>query len=107
VKGKSAAAEDLTGWKSIATYLGQPVAVVQRWAKSGLPVTRQGRRVYASREDLDRWLGRESGAAQPVHIATNESDLAQYLRRGLTQARAHSNAPARHRSKRSTRKKAA
>jgi phage terminase Nu1 subunit (DNA packaging protein) len=108
VKAKTGQAEELTGWKNIATYLGQPVAVVQRWAKSGLPVTRQGRRVHASRQDLDRWLGRESGAAQPLHIASDDSDLLQYLRGGLTQARSQSSkAPAHSGKKRPARKKAA
>jgi hypothetical protein len=108
VKRKTQPTEDLTGWKNIATYLGQPLAVVQRWAKSDLPVNRQGRQVHASRGDLDLWLARQSGAAQPVHIATDDSDLAEYLRRGLREARSHSAKPSAHSGKkRPTRKKAA
>jgi hypothetical protein len=108
VKAKTEQAEELTGWKNIATYLGQPVAVVQRWAKSGLPVKREGRRVQASREDLDRWLGGESGAAQPLHIATDDSDLVQYLRRGLSQARSRPSSRHAHPGKKHpSRKKAA
>jgi len=40
-----------------------------------MPVTREGRRVHASPEELNRWLGRES-AGEPVHIATEAGDLA-------------------------------
>ena len=61
--------ETLKGWQQIAKFLGQPVATTQRWAKSGMPVTRQGRYVTAVPEELNRWLSRESGA-QPIHIAT-------------------------------------
>jgi len=40
--------EWLKGWKEIASFLGQPVAVSQRWARSGMPMTREGRFMYAS-----------------------------------------------------------
>jgi phage terminase Nu1 subunit (DNA packaging protein) len=70
------------GWQSIAAFLGQPVSVVQRWAKSGMPVARQGRFVTASGEALNKWLGRESG--EPVHVAKEEDDLASELKRGLS-----------------------
>jgi hypothetical protein len=33
----------LKGWQQIAAFLGQPVSVAQRWAKTGMPVARQGR----------------------------------------------------------------
>jgi hypothetical protein len=51
----------LTSWKEIASYLGKGVRTVQRWeCLFGLPVYRPNERskgiVYASREDLDRWL---------------------------------------------------
>jgi len=47
----------LKGWHQIAAFLGQPVAVAQRWARSGMPAERKGRYVYATREELNRWLG--------------------------------------------------
>ena len=78
----------LSGWKEIATFLGQPLSVAQRWAKSGMPVTRDGRRVHASPDDLNRWLGRES-SGEPVHIATESEDLAADLKRGLSYFRKH------------------
>lgn len=76
----------LNGWEQIAAFLGQPISVAQRWAKSGMPVTREGRRVYASRGELNRWLGRES-AGEPVRIATDRADLGSGLRRGLAYVR--------------------
>jgi hypothetical protein len=71
----------LTGWQQIATFLGLPISAAQRWAKSGMPVTRDGRQVQASPEELNRWLGRET--SEPLHIATESADLSSELRRGL------------------------
>src|SRR5437667_8576674 len=55
--------ERLKGWNEIASFLGQPVAVAQRWARSGMPVTREGRFMTASPEELSEYLGREAGLA--------------------------------------------
>jgi len=53
-----------------------------------MPVTREGRYVVANREELSRWLGRQSGSATPVHVAAaGERDLIEELKRGLTEAR--------------------
>lgn len=38
--------------------------------------------MYSSREDLNRWLGRESTGG-PVQIATANTDLSSELKRGL------------------------
>ena len=78
----------LQGWKQIAAFLGQPLSVAQRWAKSGMPVIRDGRRVHASPDELNRWLGRES-SGEPVHIATESENLAADLKRGLSYVRKH------------------
>jgi hypothetical protein len=78
----------LRGWKQIADFLGQPVATAQRWSKSGMPVRRSGRYVVAAPDELRRWVGHESGAAQPVEIAaTGTDDLVAGLKRGLREAR--------------------
>ena len=78
--------QPLQGWQAIAGFLSQPVAVAQRWAReSGMPVSRHGRYVVASPEELNRWLGRESG--EPVQIATESTDLMANLRRGLSYVR--------------------
>jgi hypothetical protein len=79
---------DLEGWQQIAAFLGQPLSVAQRWEKSGMPVSRIGRRVHAPVQDLDRWLGRESHA-EPVHITTDSADLSSELSRGLSYVRKH------------------
>jgi hypothetical protein len=73
--------ETLTGWKQIATFLGQPPSVVQRWASDGMPVRREGRFVTTTQSQLNEWLGRETG--KPVHVATDETDLSAELKRGL------------------------
>ena len=80
--------ERLKGWHEISSFLGQPVAVAQRWARSGMPVTREGRFMYASREELSGYLGREAGLDVPVHIATENMDLSADLKRALAHARA-------------------
>lgn len=77
----------LKGWQQISTFLSQPVAVAQRWARtSGMPVTRQGRYVTATPEELNGWLGREAGG-EPLQVATPEADLASALKRGLAYVR--------------------
>src|SRR5438445_10222219 len=76
-------ADDLKGWQQIAAFLGKPVSVVQRWPDSGMPLEKRGRYVYSSREQLNRWLGRES-AGEPVQIATDQTDLSAELKRGLS-----------------------
>ena len=77
--------ETLKGWQQIAAFLGHPAAVVQRWASEGMPVRRQGRYVETTPEELNAWLGRESG--KPVHVATDSTDLAAELKRGLSYVR--------------------
>ena len=85
---KAKQTESLDGWQQIAEFLGQPSSVAQRWAKSGMPVTHEGREVHASPDDLNRWLGRES-AGEPVQIATESTDLTAELKRGLSFVRKH------------------
>ncbi len=77
----------LKGWRQIAERLGQPVSVAQRWAKqSGTPLSRQGKFVIASAEELNRWLGRES-AGEPIRITRATTDLGAELKRGLSYVR--------------------
>jgi hypothetical protein len=91
-KAKRPKAEDqvLTGWPAIAKYLGQPVAVAQRWAKDGMPVQKNGRYMTAVPAELGEWLGHQSGIKEPVHIVqAGEDDLLKSLRSGLQEARGH------------------
>jgi phage terminase Nu1 subunit (DNA packaging protein) len=46
----------LKGWTEIAEFLGQTVSVAQHWQRSGMPVTREGRFVSASPEELTAWV---------------------------------------------------
>jgi hypothetical protein len=87
---RKAEPDHLKGWQQIARFLGQPISVAERWAKSGMPVTHQGRMVYASPDDLTRWLGRES-AGEPVQIASENTDLSSELKRGLSYVRKRGN----------------
>ena len=92
--------DELKSWKSIAEFLGQPTTTVQRWAKTGMPVTRDGRIVTASREKLSRWLGETTGASGQVHIAeAHEKDLTAELLSGLSQVRKEHPREGRSRSK--------
>jgi hypothetical protein len=77
-----AGTQTLKGWKQIADFLGHPAAVVLRWTSEGIPVHRVGCFVVAIPADLNAWLGKESG--KPVHAATEATDLAAELRRGLS-----------------------
>ena len=74
--------EELKGWQQIATFLGEPASVVQRWAAEGMPVRRQGPFVSTTADELNQWLGRESG--KPVHVATDNTDLTAELKRGIS-----------------------
>lgn len=84
-KKAKALSQILKGWQQIAAYLGHPPAVVQRWASDGMPVRKQGRFVETTPEELNTWLGKESG--KPVHTVTDETDLAAELKRGLSYVR--------------------
>src|SRR5579864_732841 len=72
----------LKGWQQIAAFLGEPTCVVHRWASYGMPVRKQGRYVETTPDELNAWLGRESG--KPVHVATENTDLTAELKRGLS-----------------------
>jgi hypothetical protein len=73
--------ETLKGWNQIAAFLGEPSSVVQRWASDGMPIRKQGRYVETTPDELNAWLGKESG--KPVHAATEDTDLIAELKRGL------------------------
>ena len=74
--------ESLKGWKQISEFLGEPVSVVKRWAAEGMPLHREGQFVATSSNELNAWLGQESG--KPVHVATENTDLTAELKRGLS-----------------------
>ena len=78
------AAEVLKGWKAIADFMGQPLAVVERWAKAGLPVRRVGRYTIARPEELQAWMSREIGAPAPL---AEDSDFREELRASVAAAK--------------------
>jgi phage terminase Nu1 subunit (DNA packaging protein) len=80
----------LKGWAAIADFLKMPAATVQRWAKAGMPVTREGRFTVADPQELRVWLGREAQMPGPAHIATNTADLAAGLKESITAAKKRS-----------------
>ena len=88
---------ELQGWQEIADFLGLPIATALRWQKSGMPVRRGRRYVYAVPEELNAWLSKESSSHAPVHIATEYEDLSADLKRALSEAK---------RNRKSTRKAA-
>jgi len=82
---KKETAVTLKGWQQIADFLGEPQSVVQRWANEGMPVRKEGRFVSTSPDELNAWLGKESG--KPVHAVTETTDLTAELKRGLSYVR--------------------
>jgi hypothetical protein len=50
-----------------------------------MPVRKQGRYVETTPDELNSWLGKESG--KPVHTVTGETDLVAELKRGLSYVR--------------------
>jgi hypothetical protein len=74
--------ETLKGWKQISEFLGEPLSVVKRWAAEGMPLHREGQFVSTSPNELNSWLGQDSG--KPVHVATESTDLTAELKRGLS-----------------------
>ena len=84
-KTPKAAPQTLKGWQQISAFLGEPPSVVQRWASEGMPVRKKGRYVETTPEELNGWLGKESG--KPVHAVTESTDLTSELKRGLSYVR--------------------
>jgi hypothetical protein len=84
-KPKGQTTDILKGWQQIAAFLGEPASVVQRWASEGMPLRRQGRYIETTPDELNAWLGKESG--KPVHVATEDTDLTAELKRGLSYVR--------------------
>ena len=84
-KKKNQTPATLKGWQQISGFLGEPPSVVQRWATQGMPVRKPGRYVETTPEELNAWLGKESG--KPVRTVADDTDLTAELRRGLSYVR--------------------
>ena len=73
---------ELKGWKEIADFLGQSVALAQRWSRTEqLPIVKKGRNVTSTKDALNRWLG------EGKRIASSNDDLTEGLKAALKAAR--------------------
>ena len=70
------------GWNAMRKTYQQIVSVAQRWQKSGMPNTREGRLVYALPEELTAWVGTERGQKESIHIASEGEDMIADLNHG-------------------------
>ena len=77
----------LRGWAAIGAYLGIGAAAAQRWAKSGMPVRREGRYTVADVEELKHWLGREAHMPGPAHVMTKDADISAALKESISALR--------------------
>ncbi|HSS99385.1 MAG TPA: hypothetical protein VLK33_20260 [Terriglobales bacterium] len=84
IRASSKISTRLKGWAAIAEFLGQTPSVAQRWHHEGMPVTVEGRFVYAEPEELTKWVGTEMGRVKPVHIASDDENLVEDLKQGLS-----------------------
>jgi WD40 repeat protein len=63
----------IDGWKEVATYLGVDQRTAQRWElNDGLPVLREGGKVFAYADGLDRWR-----SARVVGPGVQDSEASQ------------------------------
>jgi len=79
--------EMLKGWQAIGSYLGIGSATAQRWAKSGMPVRREGRYTVADPEEIRRWLGKEAHMPAPARVATTDADISAALKESISAVR--------------------
>ncbi|HKW75371.1 MAG TPA: hypothetical protein VJN64_07595 [Terriglobales bacterium] len=77
----------LQGWVAIAGFLGLPTATAQRWARTGMPVRKQGRFTVADKSELQQWLGRESHMPAPAQVVGKNTDLASALKQSISAAK--------------------
>jgi len=74
---------ELKGWTEIAAFLSIPASTAHRWARDGMPVRREGRRMVANADELRAWLGRKSHMSAAAQILTDESDVASALKQSI------------------------
>lgn len=77
----------LQGWTAIGGFLGLPTATAQRWARTGMPLRKQGRFTVADKNELQQWLGRESHMPAPAQVVGKSTDLASVLKQSISAAR--------------------
>jgi hypothetical protein len=62
-------------------------ASAQRWAKSGMPVRREGRFTVADADEIRKWLGREAHMPAPAHVLTGDADISSALKDSISALR--------------------
>jgi hypothetical protein len=62
-------------------------ATAQHWARSGMPVKREGRYTAAEPAEIQGWIGRESHMPKPAHVMTKDADIAAALKDSLAVTR--------------------
>ena len=72
----------LKGWQQIAKFLVNQ-SRSRNAGQTQACQSKKGQYVVSSREELNKWFGRES-AGEPVQIATEETNLRAELKRGLS-----------------------
>jgi hypothetical protein len=82
---------DLEGLAAELLTFSVNLSRVQRWANEGMPVRKEGRFVSTSPDELNAWLGKESG--KPVHAVTETTDLTAEPKRGLSYVRHEKDKP--------------
>jgi hypothetical protein len=86
-KSQNDLSELLKGWAAIAKFLGLTPATVQRWARAGMPVRREGRFTVANRAELEKWIAKESGMPKPAHVLTGDADISAALKDSIKAVR--------------------
>ncbi len=86
-KPKEAPPKKLQDWKAITSYLGVSRATAEHWAKTGMPVKRQGRYTVADTKELRQWLGKEAHMPAPAEVLAPGTDIAQALKESLSSIR--------------------
>jgi hypothetical protein len=86
-RGRAEPPKTLKGWQAIGAYLGIGAASAQRWAKSGMPVRREGRFNVANAEEFRTWLGREAHMPAPAHVLTTGTDISAALKASISAVR--------------------
>jgi hypothetical protein len=82
--------QTLKGWKAIGEYLGVGAASAQHWAKTGMPVRKEGRFIVADVEGLRSWLGEQAHMPAPAHVVTDTGDdISAALKESISALRRH------------------
>ena len=72
------------GWAAIGKYLGVSTATAQHWAKTGMPVRREGRYTVAAPNEIRQWLGREAHMPAPAEVLAPGTDISAALKESIS-----------------------